>query len=77
MLRHSRAIVWGSNTNKHAMPAYNVWMSRQNGGHIVNPTRLYADGLVAAQHRAAAILAELQSKGCLADYVIDTVTDAA
>ena len=59
------------------MATYNVWQSRANGGHIVSPTRIHADSLPDAQRKAAAILAELQTKGMLADYSIDTVTDCA
>jgi hypothetical protein len=57
------------------MATYNVWQTRADGGHIVNPTRIYAGSLPDAQRKAAAILVELQEKGMLTDYSIETVTD--
>jgi len=55
---------------------YAAWLRTADGKPSpFGPSPLYADGIVAAQRKAAAILAELQEAGALEGWTLHTVTD--
>jgi hypothetical protein len=56
---------------------YNVWLLREDGTPSpAGPSPLTANGIVDAQRRAAATLAELQDAGALVGWSVHTVTEA-
>ena len=56
---------------------YNVWLLRDDGTPSpAGPSPVTANGIVHAQHLAAATLAELQEAGALVGWSVHTVTEA-